>query len=181
MRNFTLFLVLGAMVTACAVETTRRKGKNNDDDDDAFDATTGVATTGADAGTGTGAGAGTGTGGAPGTTTTTTTSTTIVTTTATTSGGGCLSDPDCPNCFCEQDPTGCDAYIQVVLDTIYCGQQCGATCSTFCSTMDPTQIDFTCDNCALGNMNQADIDAFSNQCSASSACVSFANQIATCP
>jgi hypothetical protein len=93
---------------------------------------------------------------------------------------GCLQDPDCPGCFCNQDPTGCNDYITAVINNIYCGSTCSTDCSAFCTSMDPLQITTACDNCTF-NPSQPDIDAFSLECQSSVACVNFLNQIATCP
>jgi len=93
----------------------------------------------------------------------------------------CLQDPDCPQCFCNQDPTGCNDYLNGVITHIYCGQSCGTSgCSAFCTSMDPNQIDINCDNC-VQNVSQTDIDAFTMDCQASTACWNFLNQIIMCP
>ena len=93
----------------------------------------------------------------------------------------CLQDPDCPQCFCNQDPAGCNDYLNFVITHIYCGQSCGAgACSAFCTSMDPNQIDLNCDNC-VQTVSQTDIDAFIADCQASIDCSNFLNQIIMCP
>ena len=181
MKSLPFILGISTLIVACATEPVRP----SDDDDDSGSGGQG----GFDNPTAAGGASTTATSGTTATTTATTTSGTTtsptVTTTsvATTSSGqmGCLNDPDCPNCFCNQDPTGCNDYINAVITHIYCGQSCGGSCSAFCSSQDPNQIDVTCEGCVMNNVSQSDIDAFSAQCGSSPNCSNFVNQISMCP
>ena len=176
--SLAFLLVFGLIVVACATTS-----KANFDDDDGF------------TGSGTSTGGAGGAGGASvnnatvGSTTdaastvsvANSTANTVNTVSASTGPMSCLQDPDCPQCFCNQDPTGCNEYLNGVITHIYCGQSCGTSaCSAFCTSMDPNQIDLNCDNC-IQTVSQTDIDAFFTDCQASVACSNFVNQIIMCP
>jgi len=96
---------------------------------------------------------------------------------------------DCANCYCAQDPTGCQAYINVIDTYIYCGAECGTECTLYCSTLNPIDITTTCDAC-IANFDcgipsttqmQQDCTNFQNACIASTSCINFVTSLQNCP
>ncbi|MEM1031450.1 MAG: hypothetical protein AAGN82_13965 [Myxococcota bacterium] len=203
MRFATYLLGITFIAASCSTAIDRRRSDDDDDgggqggaglffgggNNDEDDGGSGGANPGPSGGMGvtnttaTGVGAGTTTSGGGfddddggGATTTTTTSTT------TTTGGGpanCVNAPNCGQCFCDQDPVGCQAFDTAVVDHIACGVECGTSdCATFCA--DTTMpVDLACDSCVTNNANNADITAFQSACGA--ACLGFANNLQMCP
>jgi hypothetical protein len=180
MRNLWLFLTLVSVTAACVTTNTRRK-KSRDDDDGGG---AGVVTDDDGSGASGAYGGASYTGGGLPTTTVATTGS-MSTTAATSTGSGpppnCYSHPSCGDCFCEQDPNGCNAYLAALVTHIYCGQSCGGVCSAFCSTYDPNQITFACDDCTDYDVSQSDINAFFASCPSGSACGNFLDTISGCP
>jgi hypothetical protein len=105
---------------------------------------------------------------------------------------GCAQMPtyeDCANCFCMQDQTGCQAYIDVIDNYLFCGAECGTECVTYCGSLDPLDITPQCDTCTLNfdcttpltTQMQQDCTNLQNACTANTACINFVTDLSTCP
>lgn len=172
--RWTLLLVsAGALAFACSVED------NSTDDDSTTSENTTTSSTGGS--------------------TNSVAASTVSTVASTTGGNTCASQATfqaCAQCFCQQNMSGCQTYINAITDHIYCGTACGASsdgmeCAEYCA--DPMNVDpaGACDMCTttdIGNCNPAptpegtaDCDAFFMACEADMTCVQFANDINTCP
>ena len=60
-----------------------------------------------------------------------------------------LNDQECAICMQELYPSGFEAYIDYVLQYVYCGNQCSFACADFCVNPDPKgDINEACGQCA---------------------------------
>lgn len=181
-------LLAGIVIVACA-----QAAQENDDDDGGTGGITGFTTTSAGGSTG---------GATAVNSTVQSANSTAASVVASTVGPGPVSSSsgsmncaqlptfeDCANCYCMQDPTGCQAYINVIDTYIYCGGECGSECSLYCSTLNPIDITTTCDTCIAGfdcnfpttTQMQQDCTNFQNACLASTSCVNFVTSLQNCP
>ena len=97
-----------------------------------------------------------------------------------------LPSQECFECFANENPTGYNAYATAVIGNCYCGTECGEECTDFCASgadgsVQPSTECGTCFNTVTADQNSACIQGFSAECQADANCVSFANDVNTCP
>jgi len=84
-----------------------------------------------------------------------------------------LSDEDCVVCMQDLYPSGFEAYIDYILEYVYCGNQCGLACADFCAdpSMEPSQ---SCGACAGEiTLESPDGQDFMAACSQDVGCESY--------
>ena len=105
----------------------------------------------------------------------------------------CWQQPDfgsCASCLCAVDQSGCQAYIDVFTQHLYCGQTCAMICAEFCANPDKITPSVTCDACASGidcNMpspgspQEVDCNGAIGACQADPSCINFGQELQNCP
>ena len=99
---------------------------------------------------------------------------------------GCedLPTQECFECFANENPTGYNAYVGVLINNCYCGTECSEACTDFCATGDgsvaPSAECDTCVGAVANDQNSACIADFSAACQADPECLSFANETSVC-
>lgn len=87
----------------------------------------------------------------------------------------------CAECFCDQNMTGCNAYLTALVSNLYCGSTCMTNCEAFCADPSSTPTE-ACSTCVNGiDSSNPDVTAFQNACTADSNCVNFAQSLQMCP
>ena len=97
-----------------------------------------------------------------------------------------LPSQECFECFANENASGYTAYANAVIGSCYCGTECEEDCTDFCASsgdgsVQPSTECGTCFNTVTADQNSACIQDFSTACQADADCVSFANDVNTCP
>jgi|GEM_PF-5200814 len=92
---------------------------------------------------------------------------------------------ECFQCFYDENPTGYMAYANAIIGNCYCGTECEESCTDFCASEDGSvQPSTECETCVGGvtqDQSSACVAGFQTECSGDPACVSFVNDVNTCP
>jgi hypothetical protein len=112
----------------------------------------------------------------------------MTTTTTTTSTGSGMPMPcaqqatfeACAACYCDDNVQLCEAYISVMVQTLYCGNSCSGDCADFCAGV-AAGVSPGCNYCVDYNLSSQDIDAWVAQCQNDMSCAWFAQLLSTCP
>lgn len=95
------------------------------------------------------------------------------------------SGQECFECFANENTSGYNAYANALITNCYCGTECGTDCTDFCAsndgTVSPSADCSSCVQTVTGDQASECISGFSAACNADPQCVTFANEVATCP
>ena len=93
---------------------------------------------------------------------------------------------ECANCFAQENATGYSAYATSLITYCYCGVECGESCTDFCASggdgsVQPSADCNTCTGEVTASQDSQCITDFGAACQADANCMSFVNDINTCP
>ena len=88
----------------------------------------------------------------------------------------------CATCFAQQNPTGSAAYNNAIQTNCVCANECIVECEAACD--DINAMDQTCNDCVNttgADQQSACFQDFAAECGASQDCVTYSQQVQTCP